>query len=912
MFSRKNLILALSVCIGLYTVSAFAERSTSRKTDTTEEQSETQSRGRSTTAATGRSGRSGRSTAAVADSTENESQGNARKGRSSDASVGKGRSGRSGQASAAVTSREGTSAGRGRGRSSGTADASAGKARSGRSGRSSGMASSSKSEGGTRNERSSNKSASALKGRSGRSGQSEEQMTAAEKKETRETNKFADKAQTMGGVISEDGTGVNYYSEEEGFGTASLMHNKKEAKYTAQALKEIAQLEGCKPAYNACMDQFCSGIDEASGSCVCSKSFKGLNNVNDELAKILAEINQMNAQRKNLKYGENLKAYTDSTQEELALSGLDVRGQNTADDDEDEEDDDDSDYTPITSLDDLDSAFDSFDMNDSAGKAKEGQSLYNAATKACTPYLKHCVGTQDEVKQAYLNNVSVSCNKWSAALDKKMMAAKMARQQAYNQYQEAQLKLEAKKNKYNLSQCSSKLYSCMQKEDLCGAGFKNCYEDAQLNRYKAFCEADVLDLCQDVKAEVWNNFLLVAKGKGQLDKSTCMDRLRETMETACGENFVRCLQIPAAISDKTLVKEWIPTAPTINLEMYKPQAATLLKSCEGGETDNWADFEAMMANELKLTAMSATALCKRAGRAWLTGEGRCETEEEQTQRQQTDCADFGFSWLAKEGRCQTLAEAKTACRLNDNGIWATDSDEYTQGYCKTTTERELDKFTQLRQNCEGTSDAPTGKFYDENLGCMDSEQVAITACSELDGAVWKTDPKTNTARCFSADELDMNDKTLQAAKDSIVAEQEAKEEISTLKCKEIGGKWMDGICRFRVSVWNAIDKNDTQAKQVLSTWVEAGKKFQCQEGDPVLGATNKYSTFKYNVTTGNWFNRKTETRTGVMLAVYQKCYNTTNSDDEEDKTLFLVGDTQWYTLPSMPEVSFENNEVKIK
>ncbi len=354
------------------------------------------------------------------------------------------------------------------------------------------------------------------------------------------------------------------------------------AKTKEEVATQMANEDACKTQFTKCMDTYCQDTadDSVIGRCLCSGSIVNQSAKEKELNKVVANINQLQWQTKNL---DTAKAQADAEGKDFATVLKEVTAKELEE-------------LGVTN-ESLASEQDIFEvfMGDVSKNSvrKEGDALFKQAQKNCETALELCPESKSRVVESYSTLAGNDCRTYSRDLDAKIFEKKVVQQNAYNQYQMKDTEYSLKtKNKFNAEQCSTDLNRCMKDEAVCGINLEYCYSDAELEAKKPLCKS-VLNQCQGVnmptlaKGQVrdetntdvlWKAFKKNTLARSQLSTQQCFEQSMSCVKTACGEDLLKC----ASGTAETKTKDGFVADVK---KMAQTQCGDTIKRCAGTYLD---------------------------------------------------------------------------------------------------------------------------------------------------------------------------------------------------------------------------------------------------------------------------------------------------------------------------------------
>ncbi len=344
--------------------------------------------------------------------------------------------------------------------------------------------------------------------------------------------------------------------------------------------------QDCQDAFFGCMDSFCMLENATGGRCKCSDK-------NTEYDERLAEIMEMDQQTyvmqtegvSWLKMGNSAdevyaraeeaakRAVKDKKEEkkEEAKTTLGFSYVNESFFNPDDEEDDEDDYLSADLV------------------SVTGEKLLARAGRACSSKMPNqCKDSVSLLRMMYTSKVQSDCAAYDNSLTQQKLESEQKLQTANQALLAASLEKFQEENKYDLGGCVIEYAKCMQKEEVCGAGYANCVTLSaaenmasssvgtktdqllvskatglitnkfnkksgitlsmatidQLNAKRVLCDG-VLNQCVKVKDDVWANFLNSAAVEIKVAESDSEDKLRrnctnevsECFRTACKEQM---------------------------------------------------------------------------------------------------------------------------------------------------------------------------------------------------------------------------------------------------------------------------------------------------------------------------------------------------------------------------------------
>ena len=370
----------------------------------------------------------------------------------------------------------------------------------------------------------------------------------------------------------------NSISSQSGTSVVARSATSNKSKFT-DVMEDTAMPQDCVSAYNGCMDSLCILPNTSGGRCRCD----------DRIFKFDTILEKM--QRFD-RYRESVESYG---LERLQLGSKAEDVYSLADDTL-------KDATKDQAAKDVDLykelsgkkkvEYDSFDMSgisigslldvsdlesSSVGRSntmkdditgKQGKVLRDYANKLCVNKMPDkCEDYVPMLQALYTKQIGGDCTGYENSLKSQFRNTEDLKQKSQSNIRSAALVRYNIDNKYNKGQCIKEFKRCMQEEDKCGPGFKNCVYDpvvfsakkskpkkktiklgtsttieideatyAKVEQNKSACEP-VLDSCVKERDNVWESFLAEVAGElRSAELRSESDRLQN-----CSKEILECI-----------------------------------------------------------------------------------------------------------------------------------------------------------------------------------------------------------------------------------------------------------------------------------------------------------------------------------------------------------------------------------
>ncbi len=368
----------------------------------------------------------------------------------------------------------------------------------------------------------------------------------------------------------------------------------------------------CQDAYYGCMDSFCMIDNESGGRCQCSDRNAELKTVMDEIAQLDEQSYIMATEGvKRIQMGENADAIiaaakaagdkatgkaTDTTIGTRVKAGkaatktyqLDLSAWNNSIYSEDESDDLFSSISVSVDGDAVNNAL-----------AKKGNALYTDSAQMCLSQMPtQCKSHLKILQNMYAQKIRSDCTAFENKLKQDKVASSQKLRAAEQALRDAALTDFENKNRYGLGGCVQEYARCMKSE--CGDDYTKCITLSaeenmkggagdrnartikgvvdivlsgstmtQLLSKKTICDDEVLGYCENVRDQVWDEYIIGAATELKAAELAAEDDMRQN----CIKSTAECFKNSCAAS-------WDPKKDAVNYDICLADPMIVYDSCK--------------------------------------------------------------------------------------------------------------------------------------------------------------------------------------------------------------------------------------------------------------------------------------------------------------------------------------------